>query len=74
MSKIQVGYGSDRRSRGTRKVYGGRTNGKKLMNGGFGGQPTVDYSRISDERWAEIFGKQSLPKWKQDEIEKNTLD
>jgi hypothetical protein len=37
--------------------YGGRSNGKRVHNGGFSGNPTVDYSNISQETWDSIFGK-----------------
>lgn len=55
---IQVGYGSDRRGGGKKGLYGGRTGGKYLANGGFGGQPRVTFETISDEDWDRIFPKQ----------------
>ncbi len=61
---IMVGYGSDRRG-GTKKgLYGGRTGGKYLANGGFGGMPRVTYETVTDEQWEAIF-----PKKKQEPID-----
>lgn len=69
MGKIQVGYGSDRRYNNPKGCYGKRSSGLKVMNGGFNGAPTVDYTKVSDEQWANIFGKDSLPKWKRELLE-----
>lgn len=68
-NKIQVGYGTGQRPRLPKNCYGTRSSGKKIINGGFNGAPTVDFTRVSDERWAEIFGAKSLPKWKQELME-----
>lgn len=71
MNKIQVGYGSDRRGSKAKGIYGKKRSGKILHNGGFSGEPTVDFTKISDERWASIFGNKSLPKWKQELLKKD---
>lgn len=34
--------------------YGKRSSGKVVHNGGFSGQPTVTYTNITDEQWANI--------------------
>lgn len=65
MGKIQVGYGSDTRSRGPKNAYGGRTGGKKITNGGFNGLPVVSYERIEQEDWDRIFP----PKIKREDTE-----
>ena len=69
MSKVQVGYGSGGRQKGPKGAYGGVSMGKKRLNGGFNGLPTVDYTSVSDQRWAEIFGTESLPAWKREIVE-----
>jgi hypothetical protein len=71
-TKIQVGYSSGKREY-CKKGYAGRSTGKKTMNGGFAGMPTVDFINISDERWAEIFGTENIPKWKKELLEKGEL-
>lgn len=68
--RIQVGYGSDTRGKGPKNAYGKRTSGKVMYNGGFSGEPTVSFENISDQRWAEIFKTDSLPKWKRELLEK----
>jgi len=35
-------------------LYGGRSNGKVLHDGGFGGQPRSSCSHIPDEVWDSI--------------------
>ena len=58
MSKIQVGYGSDwRRDSTAKNLYGKKRSGKVKQNGGFGGEPTVTYTRIPQDVWDSIFGK-----------------
>jgi len=60
--RIMVGYGSDRREGSTKKgLYGKRSGGKRRENGGFG-EPTVDFTRISQEKWDSIFDSPS-PFW-----------
>jgi len=56
-TKIQVGYGSDGRGSNGKALYGRRRSGKLLHNGGFSGQPTVDYARVEQDDWDRIFGK-----------------
>lgn len=68
-NKIQIGYGSDKPLSQKKGLYGTRRSGKFMGNGGFNGEPTVDFVGISDEEWARIFGVQSLPKWKQELLE-----
>lgn len=46
---------SDKKS--TTKAYGGRKHGKYSYGNGGLGDLWVGGPRISDERWAEIFGK-----------------
>jgi hypothetical protein len=42
----------------TTTAYGGRGSGKySYGNGGFGGQPTVTFEKISQEKWDSIFKK-----------------
>jgi hypothetical protein len=37
--------------------YGNKKQKTSYGNGGFGSQPTVGYSHISDEAWEQAFGK-----------------
>lgn len=67
MNKIQVGYGSDRRGCSKKGLYGGRTGGKKLTNGGFNGLPTVDFARVTDNQWEQAFGKAGVPWYERDD-------
>lgn len=55
MGKIQVGYGSGSRGSTKKNLYGGRSSGKKLINGGFNGAITLDYTRVKQEDWDRIF-------------------
>lgn len=64
--RIQVGYGTGSRNYGKPGMYGGRSTGKRTANGGFNGLPTVSFEKVSDERWAAIFGTDSMPKWKKE--------
>jgi hypothetical protein len=70
-TKIQVGYGSDTRQKNRKNSYGKRSSGKLVRNGGFSGEPVVDFSTVSDDRWAEIFGVDSMPKWKRELLERD---
>ena len=54
MGKIQVGYCDGGRGNNKKGAYGGANNGKLKHNGGFNRQPTVDYTRVTEERWKEI--------------------
>lgn len=69
MGSIQIGYGSDTRSRGPKNAYAGRTGGKKVMNGGFGNMPTISFETVSDDKFLSIFGNAYLPKWKRELLE-----
>jgi hypothetical protein len=69
MSKIQVGYGTGGRKSLKKGTYGTCGGEKIKLNGGFNGMPTVDFTDISDDRWAQIFGTSSLPKWKRELLE-----
>lgn len=66
---IQIGYGSDKPLSQKYGMYGSRRSGKFMGNGGFNNCPTVDFTKITDKRWAEIFDTSTLPKWKRDLIE-----
>lgn len=63
MSKIQVGYGGGNKEGFGRGSYPKGTYGpsrrQKITNGGFSTPghkcPTVDYTRISEEKWNRIF-------------------
>lgn len=68
--KIQVGPGTGGRKKNKKNAYGGRSNGVKNMNGGFNGQPTVNFQKISEEQFTQIFGVESLPRWKRELLEK----
>ena len=47
----------------TTKCYGGKSHGKHSYGqGGFGGQPTVSFHNISQEKWDAIFGKKEEKK------------
>lgn len=70
-TKLQVGYGSDRREGSTKKgLYGGKRTGKNNINGGFNNGIVVDFTRISEDKWNSIFGTENLPKWKRELLEK----
>ena len=70
MGKITVGPYTHHNKKSTAKgLYSKRSSGKLVKNGGFSGETVVDFTKISDARWAEIFGTSSLPKWKRDLIE-----
>lgn len=64
--KIQVGYGSGKPLSQKTGLYGGRSGGKLTRNGGFNGLPTVTFTSISEDKWVEIFGVDSMPKWKRE--------
>lgn len=68
--KIQVGYGTGKRGYGKPGMYAGRSTGKRSANGGFNGLPTVDFTNVSDKRWAKIFGTENMPKWKRELFER----
>ena len=71
MAKIQSGYGGlNGRSGGKKGLYGSRSSGKKLMNGGFNFQPTVTFESISEEDWDRVFPNSYKPKWMDEENEK----
>lgn len=63
MSKIQVGYGSDTRPKNPKNSYGKRSSGKKVLNGGFSGEPYTSFAGISEEKWESIFGEAGKPWW-----------
>ena len=66
-TKISIGYGSDTRPKGPKNAYGGRSGGKKLTNGGFNNCPTVDFIKIDQEKWDEVFPNSYKPSWLQNE-------
>lgn len=68
---IQIGYGSDTRSKGRPKAYGRRKSGKLVTNGGFSGEVVSDFTSISEDEWIRIFGTNGMPKWKKELLEKN---
>ena len=68
-SRVQIGYGSDTRGSKKKGMYGKVSSGKYKANGGFSGEPTVDFTNVSNDRWAEIFGTENLPKWKRELLE-----
>jgi hypothetical protein len=68
-NKIMVGYGSDTRGSKKKGLYGSRSSGKLMMNGGFNGMPTIDFTNISEDRWIKMFGTENLPKWKRELLE-----
>lgn len=67
--KIQVGYGTGTRGSKKKGMYGSRSSGKVMQNGGFNFQPTVDFTQISDKKWIEMFGTENLPRWKKELLE-----
>lgn len=53
--KITVGpYTGGRRDSTRKGLYGKQRSGKMRNNGGFSGEPTVGYTKISEERWNAI--------------------
>lgn len=62
-TKIQSGYGGLQPKRLPKKCYGKRSSGKKVMNGGFNFEPTVDYTKVDQEKWDKIFDKGFKPYW-----------
>lgn len=70
MSKIQVGYGTGKPLSQKHGLYGTRRGGKKMINGGFNGAPTVDFTKVPDKTFIDIFGNSYIPKWKRELIEK----
>jgi hypothetical protein len=65
-TKIQIGYGSDKPLSQKKGLYGTRSSGKLMLNGGFNGAPTEDFHNIPNQRFIEIFGTENLPKWKKE--------
>lgn len=49
----------------TKGLYGGRKNGKKILNGGFNNSPVSSLSSIDDNEYIRIFGLKSQPEWRQ---------
>jgi hypothetical protein len=61
--RIQIGYGSDTRSKGPKGGYGSKKTGKVRLNGGFNYQPVEDFHNIPSEKWDSIFPDGYKPSW-----------
>jgi hypothetical protein len=72
-TKIQIGYGSDQRGSKKKGLYGKKSSGKYMANGGFSGEPVSDFHSISDEVWVKIFGTNGMPSWKKELYDKGEL-
>ena len=72
-TRIQIGYGSDKRIVGRKGMYGKESSGKYRKNGGFSGEPVSDFHDISEFKWIEIFGTCGMPLWKKKLYESGEL-
>lgn len=68
--KLQVGYGTGMQGSSKTNLYGGRSNGKLLQNGGFGGCIRVNYTNISDDNWEKAFPNSYKPSWAKEDGER----
>ena len=66
-TKIQIGYGSDKRSPNPKGCYGKKSSGKVKMNGGFSGEAVSDFHKISEEDWDRCFPNSFKPSWMKNE-------
>jgi len=66
-SKPMSGYGTGKPLGQKNGLKGGQTGGKLLLNGGFGGQPTVTFSDIDQDKWDRAFPNSFKPSWEKNE-------
>ena len=68
--KIQVGYGSELRGSTKKGLYAGRSDGKKITNGGFNYGIVVDFTKIDEDKWKTAFPNSYVPYWAREDKDK----
>jgi hypothetical protein len=68
--KTQVGYGTGMQGSTKKGLYGGRSSGKLLYNGGFGDAIRVNFTNIDEDKWDKAFPNGFKPNWDKEDGER----
>jgi hypothetical protein len=61
--KIVVGPATHQVESKKKGLYAGKRSGRVVQNGGFGNNPTVTFTSISQEEFDRVFPNSFKPKW-----------
>lgn len=68
--KLQVGYGTGMQGSTKKGLYGGRSGGRVMYNGGFGNCIRVDFTNINEDKWDKAFPNSYKPSWAKEDGER----